>query len=229
LSLHLGADGIKEVLGIPSTAPSDLGQRHFYELEEEQRRRLTLAALAERRTLVERWLSSPNEPTDAWNIRAAFAVEMLKGVTSVVDVGCHNMRLERLLGPEVRYIPVDVVARDERTIVVDLNREPMPKVEAQALLALGLLTYLYDVPKFLGEVAAGYSTAVLSYNTTDDQPPGFDRRQHAWVSDYSGEELEAIFQRCGLRIVESRRFDVGDPQGRFRQRLWKLARAEGPL
>jgi len=59
------------------------------------------------------------------------------------------MTLEQFLAPGTTYIPVDVVSREGRTVVVDLDQETLPAFDAESAVALGLLEYVYDVPRCL--------------------------------------------------------------------------------
>ena len=59
---------------------------------------------------------------EQWPVRATAAAAWLADASSVTDLGCGTMSLERYLRPEQRYVPVDLLPRDERTLVLDLNK-----------------------------------------------------------------------------------------------------------
>lgn len=59
------------------------------------------------------------------------------------------MALERYLDPSQTYVPVDLVARDERTIVLDLEHDDLSRIAADACALLGVMSYLFDVPAVL--------------------------------------------------------------------------------
>lgn len=140
--------------------PRKLG---FYELEEVDRLQLLADATDGQSSLIYRWENLGNKESDVWSNRAYEAAKLTGEVKSVVDVGCGMMTLERFLNPHVDYIPVDIVSRDERTYVVDINRSKLPVFDAECVAALGLLEYIYDVDKFMDSVAR-YGRVVLSYN-----------------------------------------------------------------
>ena len=97
----------------------------FYELSEEERIELTRKAMAERRTVIERWSArTDRKPRPGASARPRRPSSV--GCASVADLGCGTMTLKSHLAPGTRYVPVDVVARDADTVVVDLNREPLP-------------------------------------------------------------------------------------------------------
>lgn len=183
----------------------------FYDLSEEERIELTRKAMAERRTVIERWSALEQAEAAPWSERAAVASELLAGCASVADLGCGTMTLKRHLTPGTRYVPVDVVARDAETVVVDLNREPLPALGVDGTAALGLLEYLFDIPALFRRLSG---VVVTTYNPVD--LGHVDRRRHAWVNDYETAELEALFGEAGWSIAERR--TLGG------QRIWKLLR-----
>ena len=183
----------------------------FYDLSEAERIALTRKAIAEHRTLIERWGVLELPEAAPWNERAALASALLANCASVADLGCGRMWLERHLKPSTQYLPVDVVARDDRTIVVDLNQQPLPALNVEGWAALGLLEYLFDVPSLFRDMSR---TVVTSYNPVD---LGNERRlSHAWINAYDTLELEAVFVGAGWSIVE--RATLGS------QRVWKLVK-----
>lgn len=189
----------------------------FYELSDEERIELTRRAMTERRTVIERWSALEQTEAAPWSERAAAAAEFLSGCASVADLGCGTMTLKRHLAPGTRYVPVDVVARDADTMVVDLNREPLPALAVEGTAALGLLEYLFDVPALFrqlsGVVVTSYNPVDLGHAGPDEQA---DRRRHAWVNDYSTGQLEALFGEAGWSVADRR--TLGG------QRIWKLLR-----
>lgn len=172
----------------------------------DQRRELTERALLERRTLIEVWTpivaeAQEDAPEALWLARAQLAASLLRDVDSVLDIGCLNMDLERCLRPGTGYFPCDVIARDERTIVVDLNREPPPTVDAQAVALLGVLEYLFDVEGLLSALAARYPIAVVTYAAHRGRRGTHgNRRNLFWFNEYSVEEIVELFARTGWEI-----------------------------
>jgi hypothetical protein len=191
----------------------------FYDLSETQRSALTERALAERRTLSERWTALGKPETDNWDGRASLAAEWLATETSVLDLGCGTMNLERYL-PGSRYYPSDVVARDDRTIVADYNVQSPPKTDARAVACLGLLEYLYDPLSFMHALSAQYPLCVVSYCMTDAPKPLEPRRSHGWVNDFDRPGIETIFEMAEWDVDAFRMVD--DIQG-----LWRLRRTTG--
>jgi hypothetical protein len=190
--------------------------KNFFEYDELARIAMTRKAMSLRRTLVERWQGLDRAESSSWSDRIAVAAALLDGVRRVADFGCGSMALERHLVPDSLYLPVDVVRRDERTIIVDLNVDPFPEITADACVGLGLLEYLFDVPSFLLAARQRYATLVTSYNPVEvDSWEVEARRAHAWVNDYSRAQLEAEFAQAEWTIKQT--VAAGESQ-----LVWKL-------
>ena len=187
----------------------------FYDRPEAERVSITLAAMNEGRTVLERWAALTPVEAAPWRARAAMAAEWLAQENGVADLGCGMMELEHHLRAEQAYFPMDVVSRDARTIVCDFNHETPPQTPASAAACLGLLEYLYKPLDLMILLRSQYRSAVVSYCITDSREPPPNRRHNAWVNDFDRDGIEALFLQGGWSIVESREIDA-------LQRLWRL-------
>ena len=109
------------------------------------------------------------------------------------------MRLEAALAPGCTYYPVDLIARDHRTTVADLNKT-VPPLYGDVAVALGLLEYILDVPRFLREVATRATRGVFSYHPLDRNTKR-DRLAMAWVNALNTSELHALLAWAGYRKI----------------------------
>lgn len=196
------------------------GETPFYARPAEERAELTRSAIAERRTLVERWRALERESTGGWNRRARVAAKWLAGEPAVADLGCGVQALRELLAPGVRYVPLDVVARDAHTVVCDLNREPLPALPARAAAALGLFEYLYEPARLLPALHAAFDRVATSYNPADAADAHPRREEHAWVNAYTQAGFEALFTGAGFRLAKRYRLDG-------RQVMWLFEAVRG--
>jgi len=178
----------------------------FYDLDEATRARLVDEALTTRSSLMYRWLNLAAEQSDGWSQRALEAAKLVGTANSVIDLGCGMMTLERYLYPSITYIPVDIVRRDHRTHVVDLNREPLPNIEADCLVGLGLLEYIFDVGALI-DAMTKYRNLVISYKPIELVPDRAFRRGHAWVNDFGVVEIESLFANQGYAIQSQLQLD----------------------
>jgi hypothetical protein len=170
-------------------------------LTKEEQKALARAAVAERRTLIERWRDMGDKVSPGRDERARIAASFIPAGLCVADVGCGSMMpLERHLPQGTRYIPVDVARRDARTVVVDLNVAPLPDLGADYAVGLGLLEYLNDVPGFLRQIPGN---AVLSYAPVDQNRPR-DRAESGWVNSYTVDDMSRLCQAAGFEIAELR-------------------------
>jgi hypothetical protein len=171
----------------------------------EAERRKQVIAL--RRTDIERW-RDPGQLEAAWNQRAQVAADLIPAGATVLDLGCGSMALERYLPPACTYLPCDVIARDQRTLVHDFNAGEFPMTdEATHITVLGVVEYLYDVPAFLRHLGACARPVVLSYNPAD-LAPHLDRAALGWVNHLRLSELEQALGEAGLAVRTRVRIDA---------------------
>ena len=189
----------------------------FYDLDETSRLALTYSAIATRGTVLSRWQALGVAEAGDWDARAATAASMLNGCACVVDLGCGTMSLERYLSKGTEYRPVDVVARDRRTTVVDFNRAELG-VDGEAAASLGLLEYILDVNDLVRQCRGRFRVLVVTYNCMRPGDSLRKRRGHAWVNDLTEEQLEAIFRMQGFSVDEK----VALENSEHAQFMWKL-------
>jgi hypothetical protein len=158
-------------------------------------------------TDVARW-SDPDNLHDSWNARSVAAAKHIPSGSTVLDIGCGKMTIERLLPEGCRYIPVDVVARDERTIVCDFNKGERPPTEGVThVTVLGCLEYLNDPSAFWAWLQSVRRPLVLSY--VDFQPSYSVKRRRAmgWVNHLKRAELIDLAIGHGYEVVSEERIN----------------------
>lgn len=139
------------------------------------------------------WASS-EEFDEAWKRRIAVMGSYITGSCSVADFGCGMMWLESRLPQGSIYHPFDFVRRDERTVVLDLNRDPLPPVSIEVAFLSGVLEYVEDVAAFSRQLAAaGFRKIILSYCTLEKFPDVEGRKALNWVSHVSLFDLLSMF------------------------------------
>jgi hypothetical protein len=148
-----------------------------------------------------------------WDGRARLAAEWLQAETGVADIGCGLMTLEPFLPAATTYVPMDLVRRDGRTLVVDLARDRIPEVACSAAVMLGVLEYLDDIGFVLRQLPR-FPKAVISYNhyALNDVlwALGLRRRRVDWARRYSRGGFRRAMIDAGLRITRERRVRHGE-------------------
>ncbi len=164
--------------------------------DEIARRKVRVAA---RETDAERW-SRSESLSPKWGYRAGVAAQMISAYSRVLDIGCGAMDLERALPEGCAYQPCDLVRRDERTIVCDLNRGEFPEAsQADVVSMLGVLEYVLEPLEVLLKVRALNRPLVCSYSITDRRP-GLDRASQGWMNAFDFASLQALMARAGFRL-----------------------------
>lgn len=166
------------------------------------------AVIEARATDVARW-SDPSQLEPSWQARSKLASQFIQIGSRVLDVGCGAMALERFLPLGCHYQPCDVVARDDRTIVCNLNDEPLPENvlrECDLVTLLGVLEYLYEPEKLLKQLVMAGKNLLLSYCAMD-WSERLDRRALGWVNDLSLADIHKMALDAGFRVQRVERID----------------------
>jgi hypothetical protein len=143
----------------------------------------------------------------AWDDRAGLMVADVPAGSRVIDVGAGSQVVRGLLPGGCDYVPVDLVSRSPDTVVCDLNRDVLPGLTADWLVASGVLEYVFDVDRVVGWMASAAPRIALSYETADGQTRYY-RRARSWVNDYTGEQMRALLTGHGLEVVKEAKWKL---------------------
>jgi len=196
----------------------------FYRFDREERIALTLRAREIGEPLMVRWNDLDADAGEQWDLRGAAAAEWLSAASSIADLGCGAMNLEHHLDISQTYVPVDVVRRNDRTLVLDLNKsrdlDRLP--EAQACAILGVLEYVYAADALVSALGRAYRQVVVSFNVRHAGQTVGERLAHGWVNHFTYADVVHLFTARGFVRTRERQFE-----GRRRERLFDFRRADG--
>ena len=139
-----------------------------------------------------------------WKKRIEVMASFIDIPGPVADLGCGMMWLEPLLKKENTYMPIDYIKRDERTVVVDLNKRPLPPLSASVGFLSGVLEYITDLRGFLEYLQdSNLKKVILSYCTLENIPDLRMRKSLNWVNTESIYFLLSAFTpRYNLTAIE---------------------------
>jgi hypothetical protein len=96
------------------------------------------------------------------------------------------MWLEQFLGSGNVYFPIDYIRRDERTVVIDFNHDPLPELTGEIAFLSGSLEYIKDFKGFVRKLMGiGFQQIVISYCTLEQVPHMRSRLALNWASHES--------------------------------------------
>lgn len=154
-----------------------------------------------------RWTNKKNLSQD-WSNRARFVSRMIPTGLRILDIGCGAMDVERFTGPS-KYQPVDLVDRDGRTKIIDLNDNQLPEEwlrDIDLVTCLGVLEYLTDIGAVMRTIAATGKPLLCSYAATDTAV-GADRPSNGWINSFDMKKLEELARGFGLVPVKKQIFE----------------------
>ena len=149
-----------------------------------------------------RWTDQKNL-LESWRYRSERAAQFLPaGSSKLLDIGCGQMTIEQYLPKDCEYVPHDLIARDQRTLVHDLNKSEFPSLNgATHVTVLGVLEYLNDPEGFWIWLAKSGARVILSYAPIH---PSFSierRRSMGWFNDFSKQEIVTMAEKAGFALV----------------------------
>jgi hypothetical protein len=149
------------------------------------------------------WVKPETIVGHGWQYRAYTAAAWIPQNSIVLDLGCGDMALEKELPSGCTYIPSDIVARDERTIVCNLNKQHLPELKVTHVTVLGVLEHLiyYNHRFFVGELEKLACPIIISYH--------FDRWDERWQRRLTRGEFADLFKH----YVVTRRASLPFPRG----------------
>jgi hypothetical protein len=131
---------------------------------------------------------------DNWKQRISLMASYIDMPGCVADFGCGMMWLENFLKSGNIYVPIDYIRRDERTIVIDLNVDPISAINADIAFLSGILEYIKDIPQFISQLTDNnFKLIILSYCTIEKNSDVRVRKSLNWVSHVSVFELLSLF------------------------------------
>lgn len=136
-----------------------------------------------------------------WNQRTAILASMIREGANIIEFGAGNMALKNHLPPDCSYTPSDIFKRSEGMLVCDLNGKiEFNLAPFDTAVFSGVFEYVYNVDKVFRQLSESIDNVVLSYACSDIS--NANRLKSGWLSDYSKNELEGIFEKHSYQIVE---------------------------
>lgn len=127
--------------------------------------KLPVKSARSRLSLIERWAdptktyghSNPGRAREVADKIIAF------GIGSVLDIGCGDMKLgEFMKEAGIAYYPADVVSRCPECVVVDLNKDEVPRCDAECAVMIGVNEYLDDPARVLKDISGKYQRILMT-------------------------------------------------------------------
>jgi hypothetical protein len=153
------------------------------------------------------------DPTqyDDWEERSKMIAEMIPAGARVIEFGAGSRLLERHLDRSCVYVPSDLVSRGPDTIVLDLNKGPLPDFTSyrfDVAVMAGVLEYVSNLRSFVSWLGRQVPTVIASYEVAQGNggrlkrlAESFSRLGVGWVNSYSEQELVGLFTRAGLPLT----------------------------
>nr|WP_246617467.1 putative nucleotide-diphospho-sugar transferase [Rhizobium populisoli] len=195
---HARLSELEAELGLSKNSNTPVLQSAYRDLKVDDRISRTAKLSVQHESDIARWADKVNLLSQ-WSGRAEIVASLIDAPDVVLDLGCGGMDLERHLKPGVTYQPSDIVSRDARTIVCDLNKGELPDIKASVVSMLGVLEYIHDPKLLLDRLAVKWPRLLVTYYPTDFDGKR-DRSAHGWFSALSSAGLVSIAVSAGYDL-----------------------------
>lgn len=146
-----------------------------------------------------RWSRWSSLAGDA-DIRAGLAGQFVPEKMTVLDAGAGLMLLRDYIPESCTYIPLDIVARNRKCIVADLNQKQYPDQKFDVVTALFTFEFIHDVESFMVWALSHAQILIFSYHLMLPGTEKNKRRSAGFFNDYQLHELEKLIQKTGWAI-----------------------------
>ena len=129
---------------------------------------------------------------DLWNNRNIEIAKLVSDESeSLLDLGCGNRQLEKLISAKCKYYPVDYCNRGENTIVCDFNNHQFPEVYADIVVGSGILEHIIDYKWFIKCMCDHCKkNIIVSYAYSEEGNP--EERRHIYNNRYEIEWMNSL-------------------------------------
>lgn len=137
---------------------------------------------------------------ESWDERTKILASFIKPDSVVFEFGAARLVLRDFIPDNCTYIHSDIVARNESTLVIDLNKNHPELPVSDYIVFSGVLEYINDVEKVLN-YCSNFTTEILfSYAIRENFSNLETRRFNGWVSDLSENDLKEISARLQWKL-----------------------------
>lgn len=156
----------------------------------------------------ERWSQIENLRPE-WDARTRQIASLVSPGSRVIEFGAGRQSLKDFLPSNCQYQGSDLVARDEHTIVCDLN-QAFPTLDCKYDYAVfsGVLEYVLDVAQLVRNLKPHAAKVIASYAVRESCPDYVARRTHGWVNHYAEAEFVDLFAQGGYTLIERQVWDA---------------------
>lgn len=157
----------------------------------------------------ERWkVLSESKERPSWGSRNDVIIKYIQPNTSVLDVGCGNRDIEKLLDESCDYQGMDCVGDETQTIILDFNAVNAAKLKLARkynyAICSGVLEYIMKPNDFIQFVKLNSDKIILSYVLSEHR--GSYNPSNGWLNNYSRNDLENFFIINKLKMVHEDRY-----------------------
>jgi len=105
-----------------------------------------------------------------WNLRAKYIAKIINLIFNkyfiLVDIGCGEMKIKQYLKElncNFKYIPCDIISRDNETIIIDINTNINSLPHGDIAIMLGVAEYIDNINLTLPIIIKKYKYIIFTH------------------------------------------------------------------
>ncbi|MER9581311.1 capsular polysaccharide synthesis protein [Mesorhizobium sp. M0276] len=172
----------------------------------------------------ERWGALSSYKAD-WSMRGEITARFIPDGARILEIGTGTGAFRRMVMDRCHYSGADLSPLDQQTLVLNLENDPIPPGDWDAIVLLGVIEYLHDPLQALTKVSAAARMVILSYCVPRNVEDPASRRARGWVNELTERDLisHLALSRLSLKVIEP--VNSSDD---FDQKLFVFERAPFP-
>ena len=124
-----------------------------------------------------------------------------KETCSILDIGCGEMYLKKIIPQNIDYLGIDYVLRGEDSKVYNINHKEFPTGHYDVIFMSGILEYATNLPWLLEKVYSQCNHVILSYAILENFNDIKIRKGNAWKNHMSEEQLLNVLNSPHFKIT----------------------------
>ncbi len=139
-----------------------------------------------------------------WGNRAQLAATFIPDNARIFEIGVGAGQFRDIISTRTHYRGADLEPLEASTLRLDLEVDPLPELESDFTVVLGVLEYVNSVAHAIAKICNASENIVITYCFATTNLPTTDithiRHSRKWVNNLTRDEFIAHFQQNGFSL-----------------------------
>jgi hypothetical protein len=174
----------------------------------------------------QRW-GDPSSYKPEWSRRANLAAALLPDRVTILEIGVGTGVFRALVNGRTVYMGADLQPLDSATMMLDVDRDPLPDMRFDYAVLLGVFEYLHQPEAAAEQLCSAADQIVASYccrrPALGPNQMAQSRSSRGWVNNFDKTEFVELFFKYGHELASSVRLSATEE---FEEFLMEFRRSD---